>query len=419
MEQPVNRPSGLVGLKNWKSRPLLWQVICSNVLQNPAEQSVVQHVVGEGLVQESSVLHQEAVALYDILSAVGRIQGTHDLDQTEEFGQVRDANSLSSHPKPLLPSRGGVHEGDGCHSSSTPEKGEFKQQKDRRINVVPSSRAKSSDPAAEPRPCVRNEERKATEKLSRFEKIKSKLKFSKAGSNVKKRDDAPQFQQQRTISSSSDKTPNISGTVSNVSQNLDAVNISGTFSNVSQNLHTIVVDHFTPLDFSEFLQDKGTKINAYDIDDVVDELRDAFKKEQVYLNQIVDKLRRALEEYLDSSSHRIQRKESINGYVQTTPADPPQSVSSLPAVSSKHVSANPDKPSSSKSPSTAKSSFLSNIVKSSKSEKSVLKYSSTGLTKSSNKQTENPPVKHITGTNKVANPPVMKERRRPFSLLQK
>ncbi|KAH7447380.1 hypothetical protein KP509_01G104100 [Ceratopteris richardii] len=379
MEQPVNRPSGLVGLKNWKSRPLLWQVICSNVLQNPAEQSVVQHVVGEGLVQESSVLHQEAVALYDILSAVGRIQGTHDLDQTEEFGQVRDANSLSSHPKPLLPSRGGVHEGDGCHSSSTPEKGEFKQQKDRRINVVPSSRAKSSDPAAEPRPCVRNEERKATEKLSRFEKIKSKLKFSKAGSNVKKRDDAPQFQQQRTISSSSDKTPNI----------------------------------------SEFLQDKGTKINAYDIDDVVDELRDAFKKEQVYLNQIVDKLRRALEEYLDSSSHRIQRKESINGYVQTTPADPPQSVSSLPAVSSKHVSANPDKPSSSKSPSTAKSSFLSNIVKSSKSEKSVLKYSSTGLTKSSNKQTENPPVKHITGTNKVANPPVMKERRRPFSLLQK
>ncbi|KAH7447378.1 hypothetical protein KP509_01G104100 [Ceratopteris richardii] len=395
MEQPVNRPSGLVGLKNWKSRPLLWQVICSNVLQNPAEQSVVQHVVGEGLVQESSVLHQEAVALYDILSAVGRIQGTHDLDQTEEFGQVRDANSLSSHPKPLLPSRGGVHEGDGCHSSSTPEKGEFKQQKDRRINVVPSSRAKSSDPAAEPRPCVRNEERKATEKLSRFEKIKSKLKFSKAGSNVKKRDDAPQFQQQRTISSSSDKTPNISGTVSNVSQNLDAVNIS------------------------EFLQDKGTKINAYDIDDVVDELRDAFKKEQVYLNQIVDKLRRALEEYLDSSSHRIQRKESINGYVQTTPADPPQSVSSLPAVSSKHVSANPDKPSSSKSPSTAKSSFLSNIVKSSKSEKSVLKYSSTGLTKSSNKQTENPPVKHITGTNKVANPPVMKERRRPFSLLQK
>ncbi|KAI5073536.1 hypothetical protein GOP47_0011549 [Adiantum capillus-veneris] len=411
--------------KDWKIDAPLWEVICSTVLANPAEQSVVQQVVGETLIQESASLHREALALHNIISAV---KGNRDVDETlgnaTKRGQVEDNLAVCANP-PAHPYRSIRSKDDREHAPYT--KLSERMDKDRRLQSRPggiglSKLLKTSERDANV-PLHQGKAKRDNNGMLRLDKARKSIANGDMTHRMSTKENALSPPQRSVMSSS----------FSSSSADKTQSSIKGSCMPADQIVEISANDIPSSSDYMGFLTEKGEKINAYDIDEVLHELRDAFATEQVYLNQLVEELRRALEDCIDSypmahnKAQEIKGQGKVSNRVELSKFDisqakdvgqvsqrPPSSESSSVMRTSKGVGQIPQR-----SPSPSSKRSLVPIVKNTKLEKAASKPTLCQLPKHTNKvterkPTERPPLKHVGATIKSPNLP-SRERRRFMS----
>ncbi|MCO5614631.1 hypothetical protein L7F22_068915 [Adiantum nelumboides] len=400
-------------LKAWKVNPPLWEAICSTILANPAEQSVVRQVIGETLIQKSAFLHREALALHNILSAVNGNQLAHETqgNVAKQNGQVEDNFVICADS--LVNSHHSTHRKDG-------KKQVDKQQIQSRASVVGSSKLSKTSVSDANVPLHQSKAKKDNNGINRLDKARKSAIHGDRTCKISPPEAARSLPQRSTASSSSSMSSD--KTQPAIRRN----------SILSDQIDDKCAKAILP-DYMELVLANGEKINAYDIDEVVYELRDAFATEQVYLNQLVEQLRRALDDCIDSYPMAQNKSEEITGQVrclsraessesadscQTTRTSKgaghvlqrPRSFDSTQATRSSRDAGQV----SQRSPSPSIKCKLVPIAKMNKVEKLTTKPILAQFPNATVKPVERPPLMPVTGTAKSPNLPA-RERRRKMS----